>query len=483
MASHAAVNRHAPVTPAKSMNSSRPSSKLQDSPFSDYFTDDARSTTEYSVPSSETQQLLVRLSKLQSQLMRGEDGISERDTLHIVERKMSEIEVQLNALHSQTRMPPELEDSGLFMEEEEEEDPEFKEETPNGRPYASPMQVEGGVAELLTPPVTAENKQAEHDFLLLKAQQALESVSKAQEQLRQRHVELRELNDAHIYETEERDRQIEALKSENEALKSDLGFDHSELLFLNLQFKALEIDVGALNDEAASEESQETVTEASETKRDRILQEMEQWRSDWEDVDGRMKRRRTRYGVLSAKGKRDSNASAFGMGNDEEGDWRLDTVVREHGSVQSISMRRVNGQQPPSGLDGAADAVPEPKPARDIEASAEHNSGQQGIADSKATYTHTSTQTGSVPPSWLLSHEIDQDAAEEAFHEDDCAITTSSEDNDTSSTFSEDERDEVDDEEDTPTSSSVTSSSPNKTAWQDLWEGLASLAGVKEDPY
>lgn len=438
---------HEPVTPAKSIISSRPGSKLQDSPFSDYFTDDGRSQIEdgYSAPSPEAHQMLLRLNRLQSQLMRGADAESERETLNIVGNKLDSIELELNSLHSQTRMPPELEDSGLFMEEEEAGDETEKSVIPSGLG----VQYDGANNDVFEEQPTKEQKQAEYDYLLVQAQQVLSNVSKAQEKLKQRHAELREINDTHTIEMDEKDRHIEELKSENEAMQMDLSHDHSELLFLKLQYKALEVEVDALDDDAPAR--------AQPAQRKKLQEEMDRWRSDWHDVDGRMKKRRSQYGVVSPQNRRDSHAEG-GAGRDD--DWKLETVKKGHGRVQSIVIRRTTSAGYPFGLDGADDSEDESKAVSTA-------STDETATTARPAYADESTQTDSAPASERDSDFDDGESEEAPPLDDDCAITTSSE---------ADETEYGDFEE-------KTTALPAKSAWQDLWDGLSSLAGMGDERF
>lgn len=448
-----------PLTPAKSIVSSRPGSKLQDSPFSDYFTDDGRSANEdgYSAPSAETQQMLLRLNKLQSQLMRGVDGQSERETLNIVGKKLDGIELELDSLHSQTRMPPELEDSGLFLEEEEGEEEVDREDS--GTPSGLGVQYDGANDDAFGEQPTKDQKRAEYDYLLVQAQQVLANVTKAQEKLKQRHAELRELNDAHTVEMDEKDREIEELKSENEAMQLDLNHDHSELLFLKLQFKALEVEFDALDDEFPAR--------PKPAQRKKLQVELDRWRSDWHDVDGRMKRRRSHYGVVSPQSRRDSHAESGADANARGDDWQLETVTKGHGRVQSIVIRRTTSAGYPLGLDGADDIEDEPSTLTAESPTAE----ETACSTPKPTYEDQSTQTASVPSAWLADDAVDDEREEMPPLDDDCAITTSSEADETEyGNFVVDEE-------------PVVRPSLAKSALQDLWEGLSSLAGMGDERF
>ena len=473
------INKYAPLTPASKGGAtfSRPTSsyKLQDSPFSDYFTDDGRSTSAhdaaYTVPSPETQQLLVRLTKLQSRLMRGESGSY---ALNIVRRKTNDIEVELDAIHSQTRLPPDMEDSGLFMDEDDEGNSEGKDNTPNAHPSPS-LDVAGSF-------VPTENRQSERDVLLIEAQEVLASVTKAHERLRQHHTELRDLNDSHIKQLEERDRRIEklgdthkrqlgereqqitGLKSENETLQSDIASGNSELQFLRRQFRTLEAEVdGTRYESSSSPGSFEGNPLAINRKGSRSahrateMEEMKRWRAALEDVEGRQRT------------KRDSMLEPE---EQEQNDWQTDTVQKGRARVQIISQRRYSSREErqPSGPHRAAD-VDEP-------GTTVSSGGGLGISQpvsslpQKGADQSTQTESPSIPLSWLISDgEVDEQqhgGADLETHEaDDCAITTASEDND------DIEEDDEDEEEEDLT--------PGKSAWQDLWDGLASLAGMGDD--
>ena len=438
-----------PLTPAKSLASSRPGSKLQDSPFSDYFTDDGRSSNEYgyTAPSPEAHKMLLRLNKLQSQVMRGADGESEREALGIIGKRLDSIELDLNSLHSQTRMPPEMEDSGLFLEEEEDGGEDEKSTTPSGLG----VQYDGANDAFEEQP-TKEQKQAEYDYLAVQAQQVLSNVMKANDKLRMRWAELRDLNDVHTMDMEEKDRQIEELKSENEGMQLDLNHDHSELLFLKLQFKALEVEVDALEDD--------TPSRPEPAQRKKLQEDMDRWRSDWDNVDGRMKKRRSKYGVASPQSRRDSIAESSAE-SVEDDEWQLRTVKKGQGRVQSIVIQRTTSDGFAFDLDGADDVENEMATR-----SATTEGSTRNVSPApKGVYADHSTQTESVPLSWLDGD--DEETATPPLDEDDCAITTSSEDDETEYGDAA-----VEDDVEQP---------PVKSAWQDLWDGLSSFAGMGEE--
>jgi len=443
-----------PVTPAKQTDARLD----QDSPFSDYFTDDARSLV-HDVPSSETQQLLVRLHGLQAYLMRRSDD-TEREALNILGRKMGEIDLELDALHSQTRLL--LEDSGVFMEGESGSESEDMVEDDMPEALNNVLGLAGAV-DLLEPRLTPTEKKAEHDFLLLEAQRVLAMVSTAQAQLRQRHAELRELNDEHVLQIEEREHSLEQLRLENEALKCDLGIDHRELLFLKLQFKALEVEVDSPDERSKS------------IKQKRIKDEMERWRSDWQDVSARFQGRRSRHHVLSVDHQDHDLEEELEAKASDGNEWQLETVKKGHGKLESITIRRLpEPDSAPLGLDGAADnddthepqrpRPPPPAPIRDAGCQTKaidlpgNRYVEQGIQTDDSLFSDPSVPP--LTPSHLEPFPLYRDAFDyHADNTDECAITTSPTTRENSPVIPPLEE------------------KAGKTAWQDLWEGLANLAG------
>ncbi|KAI7086974.1 hypothetical protein KC356_g4512 [Hortaea werneckii] len=334
--------------------------RLQDSPFSDYFTDDARSvdtsaggkSSRYSGSGSgvgagawlseEGQDLLARLGKLQTRVMRAEEG--EQDGVRrIVERKVREVEQELEDWY---RRPgsADLEDSG-FIDEEGEEVGGASEGVEglglhgvSERPASEDVEQEDS---------SSQRVDSESDHQLSEARQILENVTKAQEELRKRYTELRLLNDQHLEQLESNETEIETLRSENESLRSDLGFDHSELLFLKLQMKAIEVEVEDLDKTASQSQKPSNYAGhgGKDARRGQILQEMDQWRNDWQDVNGRLKRRLSRYGVLSPDKRDHSLEKELQVRAPQDlGDWQLETVrERSGGRVASLTIRRVEG--------------------------------------------------------------------------------------------------------------------------------------------
>ena len=480
----------------KNQHSLRSDSKLQDSPYSDYFTDDGRENGDedatYHAPSAETQQLLVRMNKLQAQLMRGDEDVSEHDMLHVFGRKIDELEVQLGTLHSQTRQPPDLDDSGLFMEDEESsEEQESQAETPNETNFMSHHKESKN--ELLNGlRIATEDDQESQDRLLDEAQKVFANVAKLEKQIFEHRAEMKEMKLNHTTQNEDYEQQIAILKDENEALKSDLGFDQTELLFLKLQHKALEVQVETFHEAARRLETYapEIVEDIQQARRNKIYEEMRRWELEWERVNKRHRDRRVKHGLpVTEMAENGLLESAIGENSDELGDWKLETVKKGESGVESITITRSSPRDLASneagGDHGEEQDAPTPIQLWDLGAqlSSMTDSGPKahaGMGTQQMAYIDQSTQTElSALESWLLvdTYQV-EDAGSQADGED-CAITTSSEDN------NDDDRD---------MSSSTIPSGDNRkeegavkssvrAAWQDLWKGLADLAGMSEERF
>lgn len=434
------MDRDAPMTPIRG-SSSRSSALLHDSPFSDYFSDSARSVVHdpdpehqdkyYSMPSSETQRLLLRLNDLGAQILRHEPSAYG---LEVLKERLDALEDALRAPDAQTRQPAELADSGLFMEEdEEEEDDDGDEQGGSQEEYETEEETKqslpslDGAADLPKTPQRLDDmpsmasarkaKMANQDRLLKEAQAVLERVTKAHTSLRARYEEMRHLNDQHILQLEDSAQQALQSKSETEALKADLGFDHSELLFLKLQLKALEVQADSL--------AQKQLDEVEERKRISLVDDMARWKADWHDVDARLRRRRERHGIVSSTPRRLSGARD-GLRREEEGEWSLETCRKKHGRVQSITIKRLDAL----GLDGA-----------------EEEEGPFASEDEpeKPAYCDLGVQTDvklDVPESGDAMVEWHEEVV-------------------------------------VPVEKAV--KAPKKTPWQELWDGLSALAGMDAD--
>lgn len=117
------------------------------------------------------------------------------------------------------------------------------------------------------------------------------------------------------------------VKSENDSLKQDLGFDHSELLFLKLQLQALEVQ-------------KENYDHNNHVL---LAEDFAQWKADWDSVDARLRSRRQKNRVTSADIKDFPNLETEAPDvPEDQGNWQLETRKHQHGRVKSITLKRVD---------------------------------------------------------------------------------------------------------------------------------------------
>ena len=103
-----------PETPP--LRSLSPRRILFDSPFSDYYTDTSLSPDPSPSPAQKT--LLTRLAAIGQQILRKDPSAQK---FRWINERLDGVEEVFAAPESQTRQPPELEDSGLFMDGDEVE--------------------------------------------------------------------------------------------------------------------------------------------------------------------------------------------------------------------------------------------------------------------------------------------------------------------------------------------------------------------------
>jgi len=350
----------APLTPVRSPQHAM----IQDSPYSDYFTDEARSVdgsvrdsnmhgkSGYSMPSPETQRLLLRLNNLGAQILRQGDQGKELGNLN---RKLDLLERALSERSASESEVERMRDSGLYMEDSLPDlfTTNTSATADRQRPMATSSNmtfgIDGAVDSAMDRATYVQTlrKSKDQDRLLHSAQDVLGRITKANSDLQKRFEEMRELNDQYAYQAEDSAREALTLKSENDSLKSTLAFDHSELLFLKLQLKALEVQVDGQSMNPNEDEDEREHRLALE-------ENMQRWKTDSDDVDARLRGRRQAHRVLSSSPMTINAAREDGRDRNETGDWTLDMRSKKHqGRVHSITIRRLEGHG--LGLDGAAD--------------------------------------------------------------------------------------------------------------------------------
>jgi len=354
------IESKAPLTPVRSPQAAT----IHDSPYSDYFTDEARSVdgsvkdsnihgkTGYSMPSPETQRLLLRLNNLGAQILRQGDEGKELGNLN---RKLDLLERALSERNASESEVERMRDSGLYMEDSLPDLFTATTTTPSpikrSRTAISTMafDLDGAVDSAMDRATYVQTlrKSKDQGRLLDSAQDVLERITKANSDLQRRFEEMKELNDQYSSQAEDSAREALRLKSENESLKSTLAFDHSELLFLKLELKALEVqfDNQMVNpDESANDRE----------RRLELEENMRLWKTDSDDVDARQRKRRQAHRVLSSSPMTIKAAREDGRDRDETGEWTLDMRSKKsQGRVHSITIRRLEGHG--LGMDGAAD--------------------------------------------------------------------------------------------------------------------------------
>lgn len=470
-----------PRTPAKKDMHRRHSSIHQDSPFSDYFTDDARSLESQTTPTSETQHLLVRLNKLQSQLMRGDNA---PEILNIFGRRIDEIESEVEGLHPHDCLPEEMEEEledYFFTDLERDVVLSSRPGSKRQNQSSNPLGIHGVDGD------EANWDKERQEKLLNEAQTALHFLTEAQEQLRQRHQELVNMNEEHSLDMEEKEMEVERLRSENESLKSDLGFDHSELLFLELQLKSLEV---------------ECEDPMYHPKLERLQRQMDNWRDDWRDVEARFKKRRARYGVAAQSDKTGRESNAGAEKEDDPQDWKVDIQKQGNRRVNSLTIRRVSREseseseeqerkdkakeeQPTPTKAHVADleSTPRPKSAGQQQQQEPKHQQQEEVNETPKTTNYTSQATQTTPPPSPTLTPVplaEKLGLNGAFSPgvDECAITTSP-----SSVADSDEEGEGEGEDEsrarTPVRDARTEQKRN--ALRELWSGLTDWAGMGDD--
>ena len=476
---------HSPVTPAAKQIHSTSTPRPKDSPFSDYFTDDGHSNgnndSAFRAPSAETQQLLVRLNKLQAQLMRSspEDVLSEHEKAVIVARKIGEIETQFHALNSQTRsqsrLPAELEDSGLFIDDDDDESME-EGETPDTQIEVESF--ERAAKAFLTSVGEGEDMTAKPDTLLRDAQKVLENVSRAYERTRQLYAEARANHEqcaAQIDGLEAENARLrsstttlefensallstsEKLQTAHESLKTDLSVHHAELLFLKLRHRGLEVEVETLNNGAHSLISYQPDlrAEIQRVKRAKIREGMSRWEEEWENIDQRMRGRRAMYGLPKEEESLQELLDLEDVDEDEE-----DVVETTEITTQISLLDNTDTVEIEDELDSIQEEI---FGTIHLDKATQTEPIPTSPPDEQSKATQTSPLPSPATSSWVFANH------------DDCAITTSSEDNTASSgagisTYAGDAEGEVE----APTT-------PVRiAAWRELWEGLQNLAGMGE---
>ncbi|KAH0274054.1 hypothetical protein KCU91_g5554, partial [Aureobasidium melanogenum] len=369
--------RNNPATPLRSphlASNNFNNLRFQGSPFSDYFTDDSKSVDHNAPyhPSDPAQKLLLRLNNLGGDILRL--GLQD-DSLSEFNEKLCTLEAMVNdggfsdtgssiedrdrrnsfpgrlytEDHSQGHeareriLSPEHSNksrmSNVWMADACEYADGFTQTTDESKhglavAYAtSATQTEEEASKDMAESSVWINNYADvftqttDDRLVADLQEVVERLAKANESLRQRYDQSKEVCDTQAVQIEELTTQLMTVKSENDSLKQDLGFDHSELLFLKLQLQALEVQ-------------KENYDHNNHVL---LAEDFAQWKADWDSVDARLRSRRQKNRVTSADIKDFPNLETETPVNPEDqGNWQLETRKHQHGRVKSITLKRVD---------------------------------------------------------------------------------------------------------------------------------------------
>ncbi|KAH0027712.1 hypothetical protein KCU72_g11624, partial [Aureobasidium melanogenum] len=506
--------------------------RFQGSPFSDYFTDDSKSVDHNAPyhPSDPAQKLLLRLNNLGGDILRL--GLQD-DSLSEFNEKLCTLEAMVNdggfsdagssieerdrrnsfpgrlytEDHSQGHeareriLSPEHSNksrmSEVWMADACEYADGFTQTADESKhSLAIAYATSATQTEEEAPKDMAESSvwinnyadvftQTTDDRLVADLQEVVERLAKANDSLRQRYDQSKEVCDTQAVQIEELTTQLMTVKSENDSLKQDLGFDHSELLFLKLQLQALEVQ-------------KENYDHNNHVL---LAEDFVQWKADWDSVDARLRSRRQKNRVTSADIKDfPSLETETPVNPEDQGNWQLETRKHQHGRVKSITLKRVDEAEAQTEEGALIDSH------FDIPAS----------PVVKTVYSEQSTQTEEVPSEdHITQNEVSppvtqgtQTDNESAFTKSEIKIQQTEPIEIVRTEYESSDEVEDDDEEEVTSSQSQSASSqsprcekehlctacgekldysseddePNfKTPWQELCDGLVAFAGMQRE--
>lgn len=286
------------------------------------------------MPSPEVQKALLRINDVGARLLR------QRPTAHNFDAITAKIDQLEQAIGGPDRSPKAVRamidsgygddfDTGLINEHSPTMDSHLFSPTKTSAHAVQPDRKEENTSGLV-------QAVAHRDGLLAKAQSVLVRVTKVHDDLQRRFDEIRDLSERQADQIEEATSENLKLRSENEALKADLAFDHSELLYLQLQLKSLEVQADELYEEQYDE---------GDPQRERqvlLADGLDQWHGVWDDVNARQRGRRVTHRVTSSQTIPNEiiKRRHDGRSPDSQGDWKLDMSRKRDGQMQSITIRR-----------------------------------------------------------------------------------------------------------------------------------------------
>jgi len=334
------MDRKQPCTPVESPTLA--AIQPRDSPFSDYFTDESRTPASQNNvyrQAPEAQDVLVRLNNLGAQILQQRPS---KYAFNAIANSLDQLE-RFVGVHMYRDLEPshEMADSGFVDNQTctSENSEIFTYDlikTLDDLPTSSPHTNFSPISSISS--ISDYTHSIDRHHILSRTQSILERVSKTNKDLRQRFEEMRDLNDRHSIEVEQSEKEVCQLRLENESLKSDLRFDHSELLFLKLQLKALEVQLNEFHVD-------ESATPDLHNKKILLDETLDEWKMDWDDIDARFKARREKHNVEPRSSKKMVKVRDDGRPATDQGDWKLDLCKERRGRVQSITLRRLHNDE------------------------------------------------------------------------------------------------------------------------------------------
>lgn len=464
-----------------------------DSPFSDYYTDspptfspDSRFTSPFQ------QKLLNRLTRIGTQVLRR--TLSD-DASKDIEVGLDALENHLQAPEVKSREPADVADSGLFIDDDDEEDDgnvyDSQEDdsegsnedlakshdglglrmsdSPEEEYLESPL---GSVEDFLQDKVLMDADEA--DFLVKR-------VTNVANELRKRYEEVKHMNDQMVNRLETASNEVLHLRSENESLRADLSFDHSELLFLKLQLKAVQLSI-----EPQLPADGQYASSVSESLSDGL----ERWRKDWKDVDLKFQARRAKYGMADFPSDPDNTKT-----NSSTGTVIADHPVRTPEELRLpkkiISIRRPMAPRsfttpPVNKIVPLPDEPPTPSLTSGSESGEdlpEQDSNSKEADDDGSLENDLVTESIDVGNIEDISGSDNDDEVEVEDDDDDYGDEDEDEDD-----YEDDYEDDDDEDDDGDETSDVdkpfgtpSTPTPKKTPWQELWDGLGEISGMRPD--
>ncbi|KKY16883.1 hypothetical protein UCDDS831_g06716 [Diplodia seriata] len=259
-------------------NAGRPSTPparavLHDSPFSDYYSDSPFSAGPQHTSKIQSA-LLNRLSQLAVQVTR-EEPIEP--VAHHVQRALDNLYALFAVPDTQTRA--DLEDSGLFVEDETDERGSPAEHVPL-------LPIEGGVADEELEDVYGTmirmSMELREGFLEMKTGLVADMtrVETQNDDLKSQNKSLRSQNDILQAQVAALRSKIESLRTQNQSLRTDLQSDFTELMSLKLQLMAIEV---------------KSALHLGQDGSDVLKQSMERWTDEWHEMDEKFRERREKF--------------------------------------------------------------------------------------------------------------------------------------------------------------------------------------------